>query len=261
MKKILLLSIILLSVMMTACKPDPINNEGDDNNDTIQEEEPIVKKYLVKQLLNDDPEKIMLSIDWNEDCSQIRNVKYSMGYGSTANYDFTYYNNDSIRIDISILDEFPNWTPYYNVLIIHLNNSHNIDKIYCYANNTLIDIERYIYDNEGKLLHRIYWDDMYKDDFQWNGENVVKSNINGVEYSYELTDYFHPHYMIPFYMSDQIFETGGRPLFTPLWKNMIKDNCIYEIDQDKYITKKIYKDNTTDTVRLFYSYYYTTSNK
>ena len=184
--------------MMTACKPDPINNEGDDNNDTIQEEEPIVKKYLVKQLLNDDPEKIMLSIDWNEDCSQIRNVKYSMGYGSTANYDFTYYNNDSIRIDISILDEFPNWTPYYNVLIIHLNNSHNIDKIYCYANNTLIDIERYIYDNEGKLLHRIYWDDMYKDDFQWNGENVVKSNINGVEYSYELTDYFHPHYMIPF---------------------------------------------------------------
>ena len=48
--------------MMTACKPDPINNEGDDNNDTIQEEEPIVKKYLVKQLLNDDPEKIMLSL-------------------------------------------------------------------------------------------------------------------------------------------------------------------------------------------------------
>ena len=46
--------------MMTACKPDPINNEGDDNNDTIQEEEPIVKKYLVREYIIDKNKPIFI---------------------------------------------------------------------------------------------------------------------------------------------------------------------------------------------------------
>ncbi len=262
MKKILYLSIFLLSILMISCKPDPIDNGDDDTNntDTIQEE-PLVRKYLTKQLLNDDPEKIMLSIDWNEDCSQIKNVKYSMGYGSTANYKFTYYDYDSIKVDISMLDELPNWTPYYDVMMIHLNKERNIDKIYCYVDNVLQDIEKYAYNENGKLQERIYWNDEHKDKFEWTGDNVTKAVINENEYSYELIDFIHPHYTIPFYMSDQIFETGGRPLFTPLWKNMIKDYCDYEIDENNYIVKKMYKDNATDTVRLFYSYYYTTPNE
>ena len=81
---------------MIRCKPDPIDNGDDDTNntDTIQEK-PLVRKYLTKQLLNDDPEKIILSIDWNEDCSQIINVKHGTGNGDYVNYDFTYYRNDS----------------------------------------------------------------------------------------------------------------------------------------------------------------------
>lgn len=240
------------------CKPDPIGGEDDNtNNDTLQEE-PIVKKYLTKQLMNDDPEKIMLSIDWNDDCTQIKNVKYSMGYGSTANYEFTYYDNDSIRVDISILDNLPNWTPYYDVIIIHLNQNCNIDKIYCYANNQIQDIEKYSYDEDGRLIERLYWKDIHKDEFVWNGDNVTKAVINGNEYSYKFTNYIHPQYMIPFYISDQIFETGGRPFLTPLWKNMPEDNCDYEIDDDNYITKRMYKDNITDTIKLFHSFYYTT---
>ena len=262
MKKIFLVPLLLLSILMTNCKPDPTSGEDGDNfgNDTLPET-PLVRKYLTKELLNDDPEKIILFIDWNEDCSQIRNVKYSMGYGSTANYKFTYYGEDSVCIEISIVDNLPNWSPYYDSMIIHLNDIHNIDEIYCYANNELQDIEKYHYDINGKLSERIYWNGTNKDTFVWEGNNVIKAVINGRDHSYELTNMIHPHYAIPFYMSDQIFETGGKPFLMPLWENMIKENCDYEIDDDNYITKKIYKNCAIDSIELFHSFYYTTPNK
>jgi hypothetical protein len=87
MKKILLLSIILLSVMMTACKPDPINNEGDDNNDTIQEEEPIVKKYLVREYA-DYMGRLRYIIDWNEDFTRIEHITADSGTWDQIDYDF-----------------------------------------------------------------------------------------------------------------------------------------------------------------------------
>ena len=61
MKKIFLLPLLLLSILMTNCKPDPTSGEDGDNfgNDTLPET-PLVRKYLTKELLNDDPEKIYL---------------------------------------------------------------------------------------------------------------------------------------------------------------------------------------------------------
>ena len=61
MKKIFLVPLLLLSILMITCKPEPTPDEDDDNssNDTLQET-PLVRKYLTKELLNDDPEKIYL---------------------------------------------------------------------------------------------------------------------------------------------------------------------------------------------------------
>ena len=76
--------------MMTACKPDPTNNEGDDNNDTIQEEEPIVKKYLVREYIIDKNKPIFI-IDWNDDFTRIEHITTDSGTYNQVEYDFYYY--------------------------------------------------------------------------------------------------------------------------------------------------------------------------
>ena len=66
MKRFILLSCIF-ALALTACrKPEPggLPDSGE-TTDTI------VKKYLVRQLLNDDPERIMLDIEWNDDCTKV----------------------------------------------------------------------------------------------------------------------------------------------------------------------------------------------
>ena len=115
MKKTAIL-LCMLALALAACKPEPepTPNNGGQNNDTT---ETVVKKYLVKELLNDDPEKIRLAIDWNDDCTQILHAKYGTGNGYTVDYDFKYYGNDSIRIIISLLpDSYPLWNYGMTVL-------------------------------------------------------------------------------------------------------------------------------------------------
>ena len=81
----------VLALAFSACrKPEP--GIVPDND------EPVVKKDLVRQLLNDEPERIMLAIDWNDDFTKILHVKYGLGSGSILDYDFTHFGNDSIRV-------------------------------------------------------------------------------------------------------------------------------------------------------------------
>ena len=116
MKKLFIL-ICTMAVVMTACrKPEPgVIPEND---------EPVVKKYLAKQLLNDDPERIMLAIDWNDDCSKILHVKHGLGYGSILDYDFTYYEDDSIGVVFSMPQfSYPMWSFLYDSIMIHLQRT------------------------------------------------------------------------------------------------------------------------------------------
>ena len=133
-KHLLYLCCMVLAV--TACqktKPDV--------NDNNPSPEPVVKKYLVKQLLNDEPERIMLAIDWNDDFSKVLHVKHGLGYGSILDYDFKYYGEDSIRILLSMPPEsYPMWCFWYDSLMIHMRQN-KIDSICCYANGILSDIE------------------------------------------------------------------------------------------------------------------------
>ena len=258
MKKTLFPLILLLSVLMIACKPDPIGGGEDDNNDTLPET-PLVRKYLTKQLLNDDPEKVILSIDWNEDCSQIKNVKYGTGNGDYVNYDFTYYNEDSIVVALSIVPydgffSYPIWELFYDKMTIHLTDN-GIKKIYGYGYGELLNIEEYVYNDDGKLVKRINSNGFAQDTFEWDGDNVIKWGNRIYE---EFSDYIHPHYTLPFYLSSEIAFEIRDPLLTPFWKN-IPQNEAYgvEIDEDGYPSKRvIYKDK-----EIYHSFYYTTPNK
>jgi len=247
-----LLWFCLLALLATACKPDPepgLEPVGGETNDTT---ETVVKKYLSKQLLNDDPEKIVLAIDWNEDCSRIIHVKYGLGYGSLVDYDFNYYGNDSVCIVPSLQPfSYPLWSLWYDSVMLHLNEN-RIDSISCYVSGTVVHTEHYYYDKDKKLIKRSFLFGT-NDSFRWEGDNVIEANMYGRNYEYvQFTDYIHPHYNLPFYLSNFVAAERFEPLFVPLWKNQpISESFEYEADEDNYVVKAKSTQN-----EIFYSYQY-----
>ena len=252
MKRFILLSCIF-ALALTACrKPEPggLPDSGE-TTDTI------VKKYLVRQLLNDDPERIMLDIEWNDDCSKILHVKHGLGYGSILDYDFTYYEDDSISVVFSMPQfSYPMWSFLYDSIMIHLQLD-RIDSICCFNNGTIQHVEHYSYDDDGRIIERSFFVGA-KDTFQWEGDNVLEACVMGHDYSFvQFTEYIHPHYYLPFYLSNYVAHEAPKPLFTPLWKNQFVSSTYSEIEADKdgYITKMIHK-GFADSLNYFHSFYY-----
>lgn len=253
MKKYLVLS-CYFALFLTAChKPEPGIDPNSEPTDTT---EIMVKKYLEKQLLNDDPEKIMLDIDWNDDCSKILHVKHGLGFGSVLDYDFTYYDYDSIRIVFSMPQfSYPMWSFWYDSIMIHLLDK-RIDSICCYDNGVIRHVDKYCYDDKGRIIERTY---LYgtKDTFQWEGNNVIEACLLMKDYEYNsFTGFIHPHYNLPYYLSNYVSNEAPLPLFTPLWKYMPESDIYeYEADEDNYVVKA--KSNITGN---FYTYYYKSTN-
>lgn len=242
----------MVAIALTAChKPEPEPN----NDNPADTTETVVKKYLVKQLLNDDPEKIMLAIDWNDDFTRILHVKHGLGYGSILDYDFTYYGDDSLRIVFSMPQfSYPLCSFWYDSVMIHFQQE-KIDSICCYSEGCIRHVERYCYNNDGRLIERTYLFGT-KDTFQWDGDNVVKACIlmDNFEYS-GFTQYIHPHYNLPFYLSNYVSLEVPAILFKPLWKNMpVNDSYDFEADEDNYVIKA--KSRITQS---FHTYYYKTN--
>lgn len=253
MKKYLIL-ICVLTLASTACrKPEPGVDPGSETADTL------VKKYLVKQLLNDDPEKPMLAIDWNDDCTKILHVKHSLGFGSVLDYDFSYYKDDSIRVIFTMPQfSYPMWSFWYDSIMIHLQQG-KIDSICCYDNSVIRHVEKYSYDDDGKIIERTYLFGT-KDAFHWDNDNVVDACMLSHNYNYDrFSEYIHPHYNLPFYLSNYVANEAPMPLFTPLWKYQpIAPSFVdIEADEEGYVTKITYKTNS-DSLINFQTFYYTT---
>lgn len=261
MKKLLLITCIF-ALAMTACrKPEPGINPNSETTDTT---ETIVKKYLVKALLHDDPNRIKLSIDWNDDCTKLLHVKYGLGYGSIIDYDFIYYGNDSVQVTWSVADSLSTWSFWYDHIMIHFRED-KIDSICCYVGNVLKDVEHYYYDNKGNLIRHTYFDDGVSDEFYWDGEDVIECKMYGCYSSMTIdsfTNYIHPHYTLPYYLSNEVAFEIRQPLFNPLWKHqpVLPNYTEYEADADGYITKMIHKDSS-DTLEKCITFYYKTPNQ
>lgn len=96
--ELILLSAALFVLLFSAC-----GNKDPEVEPTPVTPEPMVKKYLVEQYL-EDPNRVTHKIEWNEDYSQIKRISYS-DVGSDffrSVYDFTYYAQDSIVVKASI---------------------------------------------------------------------------------------------------------------------------------------------------------------
>jgi len=249
----------ILALLLAACqKPDPgVDPNGNQTTDTT---ETIVKKYLVKQLLNDDPERVMLDIEWNDDCTKILTVKYGLGYGEIIDYDFKYYGDDSIRVKWSVAEEFTLWSFWYDSIMIHLQDE-RIDSICCYANGELSDIEHYRYNEEGKLVEREYFGGVF-DTFEWNGEDAIECKMYGyyeaIRYD-SFTNIIHPQYTLPFYLSTEVAFEIRQPLFNPVWKHLplLPNYNKYESDADGYLTKMTHI-NSSDSLERNVTFYYRT---
>ena len=258
MKKNFLI-ICMIALAITACRKPELGGLPDSGETA----DTIVKKSLVRQLLNDDPERVMLGIDWNDDFTKILHVKYGLGSGPCIDYDFLYFDTDSIQITWSVSDSVSFWSFWYNRIVIHLTDE-RIDSICCYVGNEMKDVEHYFYNDENKLIKRTYYNDAANDCFSWIGNDVVKYKIledNTTVVLDSFTNYIHPHYTLPFYLSTEVAYEIRQPLFNPLWEHqpihpLYKE---YEADENGYITKMVHK-NSTDSLESCITFYYRTAN-
>lgn len=253
--ELILLSAALFVLLFSAC-----GNKEPEVEPTPVTPEPMVKKYLVEeyQFKND---RLCLTIDWNEDFSQIKRISYS-DVGSDffrSVYDFTYYAQDSIVVKASIPEGADGWL-IYDRYTCHLRDDGKIDSITYYSNNEYMWGQKYKYDNQGRLIS--VGDYHY---FIWEGENAIEVRLNSSTPSYydKFGKGIHPHYNFPYLL--RATSSNSMSFMTqPLWKNeYIHDGddykLIYEYDEDNYVVS-VYRVDSTGNVRLTNGYRYETAN-
>ena len=226
---------ILLSILMTTCKPDPINNGDDDNNDTIQEK-PFVRKYLVREYRygGDKPTFI---IDWNDDFTRIEHITTDSGTYNQVEYDFDYYGEDSMKVSVYE----PGHTSKTNY-ICHLENNKIIKIDFHYRDEYQYSVYK-SYDNTGKIICESNNTNNLESRFVWQNDNLYMRYIhpNGDTIVYDnFGEHIHPYYTQPHWLRGYSGSGGyGQEYITqPFWKNFAtcSERGCYEYDSDGYVT-------------------------
>lgn len=237
MKKILYLSIFLLSVLMISCKPDPIDNGDDDTNntDTIHEE-PLVKKYLVREYRYGGDNPVFI-IDWNEDFTKIEHITTDSGTYNQLEYDFDYYGEDSMKVSVYE----PGCISWRND--VYRFKDGKITQIDTYDDNVLKRTEYRTYNIDNKLVSNI--DSVHNCGtlFEWDGDNVCKTirYPDGHTTIYDdFGEHIHPYYTQPYWMRGYAGDAGYSYgyITKPFWKNFgtCSERGCYEYDSDGYVT-------------------------
>ena len=230
----------LLVVTLVACKPEPqpepLPNNGGQNNDTT---EIMVKKYLVKEYYTD-PQCPIRDIQWNEDFSRIIHISTYKNTNYQLEYDFEYYGTDSIRVVMSKPED--SWASvFFTNYTCVLDKDGRIDRIDYYYNSDYQSTEKYSYDTQGRLV-------CVKDEqhnvgtrYEWNGENVCTTyNIPSEELQNSFggfTGYLHPECCMPYLFPD-CDSYHFWHLTEPLWHNWHNEfpDMQVECDKDGYVT-------------------------
>lgn len=249
----------LLSFALVACKPDPepIPNDGGQNNDTV---EIIVKKYLVREYYEMFPDEPLLVIEWNEDFTKTTHITTYKNNSYQLDYSFEYFGNDSMRVVLS--KPVDSWAlVYFTEYICHFDESGKISTIDYYVNSEKSVSEKYNYDLSSKLVSIVEKEqDAPCWHFFWDGDNVCEVKIPSGEtlYNYTaFTDYYHPYYTLPYLLRSG---DGYHSMFLtkPLWKNWYTNNSSgarYEVDEDGYVNHAYFITEEGDTnSRICYEY-------
>ena len=256
MKKIFLVPLLLLSILMITCRPEPMPGENDDNssNDTLPET-PLVRKYLVREYMTD-RNKPSLIIKWNDDFTRIEYITTDSGSMYQVNYHFQYYEEDSINVYTTV-PEVNQGTYFFTRYTCHLNNG-RISSLDTYFNDNFKYTLHYEYDDKNKLV------EAGGACFVWEGDNVKKmyySNGNyTIVYDNVIAETVDPYYTLPYLLpSSTQFTSCGSYITKPLWKNYRKwpgDYCYdYECDSDGYVTN-VYIITEEGCRKLIYCYEY-----
>lgn len=255
----------LIALVTTACKPEPEPGgfNGGGSNDTT---ETLVKKYLVKEYTIDpeQPEKI---IEWDEEYKRIERIITKPGNPLyEVAYDFEYFNNDSMRMVISLPENSAFWYIGFSNCTCHLEEGKIVTVDY-YRYDVYQYTDEYHYDEEGRIISVLNnGEHLHGQYYEWDGDNVVE--IRGVlpesitqEYT-DFCDHIHPEYTMPFVLfTGWTAQYGDGYLTKPLWKNWRKSDgsCKHEVDEDGYVTLSYFVDIKGDTIS--YTHYVYASPK
>ena len=236
MKKIFLVPLLLLSILMITCKPEPTPDEDDDNssNDTLQET-PLVRKYLVREYRygSDKPTFI---IDWNDDFTRIEHITTDSGTYNQVEYDFDYYAEDSMKVSVYI----PNHTSKTNY-ICHMKDGKITQIDFYYKNEYEHSVYR-SYDEKGKIISESNNTNNLESRFIWQDDNlhmIIHHNSDTSVYN-NFGEHIHPYYTQPHWLRGYSGSGGyGQTYITkPFWKNFgtCSERGCYEYDSDGYVT-------------------------
>ncbi|MDY6436828.1 MAG: hypothetical protein SPK72_04590 [Bacteroidales bacterium] len=249
--KNLLIYIFSLVLVLTACHKTKA--DVDSNSVAPTPDEPVVKKYLVKEYYYGYPNEPIKVIEWNEDYSKINHISTYQNTYYQLDFDFEYYGNDSMQVTLSAPDTA--WSMViFTSYICHFDNSKKISKIDYYVNSVYQNSEQYNYDLNGKLVSIIDEEHDCGGRFVWDGDNVVgEYSLYSVEpaFTYEgFIDKYHQYSTLPYLLrSGDCYH--GDYLTKPLWKNVCTYNSqqiYYEYDKDGYITLGCHVTLEGDTI-------------
>ena len=257
-RTLLFLSIFLLSLLMMTCKPDPIGGEDDNtNNDTLQEE-PIVKKYLVRECRStgfglDNP---VFIIDWNDDFTKIEHITTDSGTYNQLEYDFDYYAEDSMKVSVYA----PGHTSKTNY-ICHLEDG-KITRIDFYYKTEYKHSVYRRYDEKGKIYSESNSTNNKETRFVWRDDNLYMTyrypegdtTIYG-----DFGEHIHPYYTQPHWLRGYGSYAGYSLgyITKPFWKNYWEctEKACYEYDTDGYVTS-VFHINEDGSNILYAKYEY-----
>lgn len=248
MKKVLSI-ICLLALAMTACQKQEetaqsgSNTTNDNNvaNGTNTFDMP-VKKYLVKEYFAGDPSHPTRVIEWNEDFTRITHITTQENTIWQLDYDFVYYENDSMRVVLSQPDyPLSSALTLFSDYTCHFDEEGRISSIDYFYNTYYQSTQKYNYDQSGKLISVVDEQHNIGLRYVWEGDNVCEARkipSDELEYSFSgFTEHFHPDCTLPYLLADGN-GYAFRNLTEPLWKNWYSygPDWHYEHDEDGYVT-------------------------
>ncbi|MBO4328056.1 MAG: hypothetical protein J5831_01445 [Bacteroidales bacterium] len=267
MKKLLVFLGVGLSILLFACKPDPVPEpDPTDNNEMPDSTALLGKKYLVGEYHPYEPDTLsaIRLIQWDDDFTRILHITTKKNTPYQIDFDFEYYGVDSFQVHLS--KPIDGWAlVLFTDYTCHLDSAERISSIDYYFNSVFQSTQIYQYDELGHLVGAVYYTDegLVGSRFQWDGDNVtavysVRTDELVRECNGFHIDAIHPESTMPYLLLSGDFY--GNPYLTePLWRNWFAydSDFVCECDEDGYVISQ-YRIDENGEKKAITNYEYAT---